>query len=147
MSRSPAPKKDRRTGGTSFERDLHLAADGARHSENTQAALTAARGGVVMLNPAASSTINLCANGSPSSPLENPTSLSTLATWFPEYSRDRLNKVQKGRCCQKYVGLQRPYNGTMVNAVNLLAASGKQTEEKLDALVRIVKMQQRVKKG
>jgi hypothetical protein len=35
----------------------------------------------------------------------------------------------------------------MVNAVNLLAASRKQTEEKLDALVRIVKMQQHAKKG
>jgi hypothetical protein len=44
------------------------------------------------------------------------------------------------------VGLQRPYNRTKVDAVNLLAASGKQTEEKLDALVRIVKMQQRAKK-
>jgi hypothetical protein len=45
------------------------------------------------------------------------------------------------------VGLRRPYNRTMVNAMNLLAASGKQTEEKLDALVGIVKMQQRAKKG
>jgi hypothetical protein len=45
------------------------------------------------------------------------------------------------------VGLRRPYNRMMVNAVNLLAASGKQTEEKLDPLVRIVKMQQRAKKG
>jgi hypothetical protein len=96
MSRSP-PKKDRRTGGTSFKRDLRLAADGARHPENTQAALTAARGGVTTLNPAASTTIDLCANSSPSSPLENPTSLSTLATWFPKYSRDQLNKVLESR--------------------------------------------------
>jgi hypothetical protein len=146
MLRSP-PKKDRRTGGTSFKRDLRLAADGARHPENTRAALTVACGGVATLNPAASTTIDLCADGSPSSPLENPTSLSTLAMWFPKYSWDQLNKVQKGRCCRKYVGLRRPYNHTMVNAVNLLAACRKQTEEKLDALVRIVKMQQCAKKG
>jgi hypothetical protein len=44
-------------------------------------------------------------------------------------------------------GLRRPYNCIMVDAVNLLTWSGKQTEEQVDALVKIVKMQQRAKKG
>jgi hypothetical protein len=57
------------------------------------------------------------------------------------------NTLRVGELGKIDVGLRRPYNRTMVNAVNLLAASGKQTEDKLDALVRIVKIQQRAKKG
>ena len=44
-------------------------------------------------------------------------------------------------------GLRRPYNRTMVNAVNLLNRSGKDTEEQVSALIKVVKMQQRVKNG
>ena len=43
-------------------------------------------------------------------------------------------------------GLRRPYNRTMINAVNLLNRSGKDTEKQVDALFKVVKLQQRVKK-
>jgi hypothetical protein len=196
MLRSP-PKKDRRTGGTSFKRDLRLAADGAQHPENTRAALTAARGGVAMLNPAASTMIDLCADDPPSPPLENSTTLSTLSMFFPEYSRDQLNKVLENRdnnleSALEYfddnpavlsIGRTSSFEGEMFQktlvlrvtqelcrrqtkackdtydadflrksimgplVMNLLSASRKQTEEKLDAFVRIVKMQQCANKG